>query len=89
MTGALPNAIGVTVLSPRGRIIDIGDTGCVLLGDPIIASTFNTDANGEGRDRLAFPPRFKGRLYAQAVTIRVSERGVAVATSNTLEIGCR
>jgi hypothetical protein len=89
LTGALADAIGVTLVSAGPETFPIGDTHCIFFTRPIVAELFRTDAHGNARTSLTFPDRRGARFYVQQGTIKISPHGVEVGTSNTLEVSCR
>lgn len=88
LQGALPNAIGVSIVSPNGRTFPIPGTSCIFFATPIVADVFTTDANGDARTRMRFPARPGGSFFVHQGTILVSPRGVRLGTSNSLEVRC-
>jgi hypothetical protein len=86
--GALPDAIGLTVVSPSGSTFPILNTGCVFFDRAIVHETFRTDANGDARTQVMFPLRQGGSFFVQQATVVVSPRGLRLGTSNTLEVRC-
>lgn len=88
LQGALPGAIGITVVSPSPRVFEIGQTGCVFFGTAIVHGTFTTDASGNARTVVDFPMIRGGNFSVQQATVLVSQRGVRFATSNTLDVSC-
>lgn len=88
LTGALPNAIGLTIVSPDGQTFPIANTSCIFFQLPIVHETFRTDGNGNARTQVRFPMRPGGQFFVQQGTILVSPRGIRFGTSNTLQVVC-
>jgi hypothetical protein len=88
LRSALPDAIGLTLVSPSGSTFPILNTGCVFFDQAILHDTFRTDAQGDATSAVAFPLRRGGAFFVQQATLLVSPRGLRLGTSNTLEVRC-
>ncbi len=84
---ALPDAIGVTLVSGSGHTAPFHGTHCVMFVDPIVHAVFLTDAHGAAATRVEFPLQ-RGDFFVQQATLLISPRGVSLATSNTLRVTC-
>jgi hypothetical protein len=87
LTGALPDALGLTVASPQPNTFPIGGTTCIFFRNAVVVGTFQTDANGNARSMVQLPP-VRGSMYLLQAQVALSPRGARVATSNSLEVSC-
>ena len=87
LNGAYADAIGVTFVSPFGRTTPFANTNCVLFAQPIVHELFRTDATGHAATSIAFPLR-SGEFFVQQATLRIAPGGIALGTSNTLQVTC-
>jgi hypothetical protein len=87
LTGALPDAIGVSLASVLPDTFPIGRTGCVFFRDAIVIGAFQTDGRGNAATMYRIPA-VRGSMYLQQGTFAVSPTGVAIGTSNTLQVVC-
>ncbi len=89
LTGALPDAFGLTFLSPDGMTSPIqGLRGCVFFQTPVLHEAFRTDANGDAQTLIRFPARVGGSFSLQQASLLIAPRGIVLATSNTLDVAC-
>ncbi|MBK8974795.1 MAG: hypothetical protein IPM29_02610 [Planctomycetes bacterium] len=89
LTGALPDAIGLTIVSPDGQTFPIAMSNCVFFRTAILHEVFRTDAMGNARTLVPFPMRAGGSFSVQQMTVLVTPRGLRFGTSNTLDVACR
>ena len=87
MSNGMPNEMGIFVFGTRKIEVPIPVYGCSLLTDPIIVTSFATDARGAGSITLTVPPRYAATFFVQAASF--SLRTVTVQASNGLEVECR
>jgi hypothetical protein len=88
LAGALPKALGVTIVSPLGNTFQFTPSGCIFFKAPIVAFTFRTDENGDAQTTLGFP-KHVGEFYLNQGTLVISPAGYQIATSNSLKVTCR
>jgi len=88
LSGALTNAIGLTLVSPSPRTFPIGRTDCIFFADPLVYSSFTTDRSGGAQTAIPFPHRAGASFSVQQATLQVTPQGLVFATSNTLAVTC-
>lgn len=90
LEGALPGAIGVTLLSRDGELGRIPFSDCPLLLRSMTGLVFRTDSDGNARTALRIPG-VPGDLqfFVQQVTVKFGGNvGLQIASSNTIEVNC-
>ncbi len=90
LEGALPGAIGVTLLARTGEFGRSPLSDCPLLVRPVVRAVFHTNADGDARSSVALPP-VPGDLqfFVQQVTVKFGgDRGLQIASSNSLQVNC-
>ncbi|MHC5064620.1 MAG: hypothetical protein ACYTG5_11680 [Planctomycetota bacterium] len=90
LEGALPGAIGVTLLNRSGEFVRIPFTDCPLLMNPVVRTVFHTDEHGNARTAIPVPS-VPGDLqfFVQQVTVKFGgDRGLQIASSNSLQVNC-
>jgi hypothetical protein len=90
LSGALANAIGVTVLSLAGDTFPVpGTNGCIFFAQPLVYSrTFTTDGSGNAMTSLPLPIRDGRQLWLLQATVAITPRGFTIGTSNSLQVAC-
>lgn len=90
LEGALPGAIGVTLLARTGEFMRIPFSDCPLLINSVVRTVFQTNENGDARTAIPVP-QVPGDLqfFVQQVTVKFGgDPGLQIASSNSLEVNC-
>ena len=90
LEGALPDAIGVTLLSRNGDLGRFAFTDCPIFANPLVFAVFRTDAQGNARNVIRIPNvRYDLNFFVQQVTVKFGGNPLLqIASSNTLQVKC-
>ena len=87
---ALPDAIGLTLLSRSGDLGRFAFTDCPILAQPLVFGVFRTDDQGNARNVIPIPNvRWDLNFFVQQITVKFGGNPLLqIDSSNTLQVNC-